>query len=424
MSAKKSENQPSERTHFSDIPLENSPGEEEGEEKEEGEKVKKPISYSHLVSLPGDAPSVEEPPPEPLEEEAEVPETPPGEVRLTELWEAAEREKTEEPTLPEPEVAVPEEPPLPSEEDSRVLYEKVYAGTNTIYRAAAVGDSLVVAPLQPLAEMLANEVTRPEEEVGNDGPLTPSIYRDIMLTPSPPLDWVAHAIQVAAMGLKLGAGRGYSHDELTKLALGGLLHDVGMMTVDPSILENPGRLSSGQRAAVQKHPERGAALLAESGSEFEWLQKVVLQEHERYQGQGYPYHISGKEIDEYAQIIGLVDTFVAMTQPRPWRQAITPHEAAKEIVYISKDEFNPRLIKLFLQNVTIFPINSIVKLNNHAIGRVLNVHEDAPLRPTIEVLYAPHERPQADQDVLDLRNHPLLYIIGPVTDKELTKRLK
>ncbi|MDA2932464.1 HD domain-containing protein, partial [Nitrospinae bacterium AH-259-F20] len=389
--------------------------------------------------LPGDAPAVvEEPPPpeakppaepmpsEPVAEEAEAPETAPGEVRFTELLEATEREK--EPAPPGPEVAVIEEPPLPSEEEPeeepKVLYEKIYEGTSTLYRAAAEGDGLMIAPMHPLAELLADSVTRPEEEIGDDGPLPPSLYRDIMVTPSPSLDWVAHAIQVATVALKFGAGLGYSHDELTKLALAGLLHDVGMMTIDPSVLDNPGSLSSDQRSAVQKHPERGAELLAEAGAEFEWLQKVALQEHERFQGQGYPHHISGKEIDEYAQIIGLVDTFVAMTQPRPWRPAITPHEAAKEIVYIHKGEFNPRFIKLFLQNVTIFPINSLVKLNNNVIGRVIAVHKDMPLRPTIEILYAPHEKHMAEHSVLDLRNHPLLHIIEPVTDEELGNRLK
>jgi HD-GYP domain-containing protein (c-di-GMP phosphodiesterase class II) len=431
MTAKKSKDQPREGIRFSDMPLENSPVEEEVK------KAKKSISYSQLVPLPGDAPSVvEQPPPpeakspaepqpsEPLLQEAEAPETPPGEVRLTELWEAAERDKPDEPTPPEPVEVVAEEPPLPAEEESRVLYDKIYDGTSTIYRAAAEGDRLVIAPAQSLAELLADSITRPEEEKAEEATPRPSLYRDLMVTPGPSLDWVAHAIKVAALASKLGVGLGCSKDELINLALAGLLHDVGMMTVDPSILDNPGRLSSGQRSTVQKHPERGAELLAETGAEFEWLRTVALQEHERFRGQGYPNQVSGKDIDEYAQVIGLIDTYVAMTQPRPWRPPITPHEAAKEIVYICKDEFDPRFIKLFLQKVTIFPLNSLVKLNNQTIGRVLAIHEDSPLRPTIEILSTPHEGLLAESKAFDLRNHPLLYIIGPVTDKELGKHLK
>lgn len=436
MTASRSKNQPEERFRFSDIPLGTPPAEEEEKEEEVG-KTRKPISYSHLVSLPGETPSFEEPPPPPeamppaeppppvpIEDEADVPETPPGVVRLTELWDAAEREKAIEPTPPEPEIAAREEPSLPSGEDPKVLYEKIYEGTNTIYRAAAEGDRLLVTPVQPLAELLVDSVTRPKEEAPEDAPLPPSLFRDVMATPSLSLDWVAHAIQVASLATKLGQGFGYSKDELKNLALAGLVHNVGMMTLDPSILDRQGPLSSDERSAVQKHPERGAALIAEAGSEYDWLQKVALQEHERYGGQGYPNQVSGKDIDEYAQIIGLADTYVAMTQPRPWRPPITPHEVAKEVVYIRKEEFNPRFIKLFLQNVTIFPINSLVILNSHTIGRVVAVHEDAPLRPTIEILYASHERPSAGSNLLDLRNHPLLYIIGPTTDKELAKRLE
>lgn len=417
MTAKKSKDQPREGIRFSDIPRENSPEEEE----EEVVRAKESISYSQLLPLPGDAPAVEEAPPEakPPPEVAEAPETPPGEIRLTELWEEAKWEKPYEPTPPGPVEVVAEEPPLPVEEEPRVLYDKIYDGTSTIYRAAAEGDRLVIAPAQPLAELLADSITRPEEEIAEEATPRPSLYRDVMVAPSPSLDWVAHAIKVAALASKLGVGLGCSKDELINLALAGLLHDVGMMTVDPSILDNPGRLSSGQRSAVQKHPERGAELLAEAGAEFEWLRIVALQEHERFRGQGYPNQVSGKDIDEYAQVIGLIDTYVAMTQPRPWRPPITPHEAAKEIVYIRKDEFDSRFIKLFLQKVTIFPLNSLVKLNNQTIGRVLATHEDLPLRPTIEILSTPHEGLLTESKALDLRNHPLLYIIAPGTDKEL-----
>ncbi|MEE9305476.1 MAG: hypothetical protein V3U77_04360, partial [bacterium] len=213
MTAKKSKDQPREGIRFSDMPLENSPVEEEVK------KAKKSISYSQLVPLPGDAPSVvEQPPPpeakspaepqpsEPLLQEAEAPETPPGEVRLTELWEAAERDKPDEPTPPEPVEVVAEEPPLPAEEESRVLYDKIYDGTSTIYRAAAEGDRLVIAPAQSLAELLADSITRPEEEKAEEATPRPSLYRDLMVTPGPSLDWVAHAIKVAALASKLGVG--------------------------------------------------------------------------------------------------------------------------------------------------------------------------------------------------------------------------
>ncbi len=419
MTAKKSKDQPREGIRFSDIPLESSPGEEE--EEEEVVRAKESISYSQLLPLPGDAPAVEEAPPEakPPPEVAEAPETLPGEVRLAELWEEAEWEKPYEPTPPGPVEVVAEEPPLPAEEEPRVLYDKIYDGTSTISLAAAEGDRLVIAPAQSLAELLADSITRPEEEIAEEATPRPSLYRDVMVTHGPSLDWVAHAIKVAALASKLGVGLGCSKDELINLALAGLLHDVGMMTVDPSILDNPGRLSSGQRSAVQKHPERGAELIAEAGAEFEWLRIVALQEHERFRGQGYPNQVSGKDIDEYSQVIGLIDTYVDMTQPRPCRPPITTHEAAKEIVYICKDEFDSRFIKLFLQKVTIFPLNSLVKLNNQTIGRVVAINEDLPLRPIIEILSTPHEGLLTESKALDLRNHPLLYIIAPGTDKEL-----
>jgi HD-GYP domain-containing protein (c-di-GMP phosphodiesterase class II) len=301
-----------------------------------------------------------------------------------------------------------------------VTYRELYRVTQGVYREVAERESLDLNPLLPLAESLVAALGGPEQvDFDKEGAVRPSFYQTVMSNVPEPHDWAAHAVHVAVLAVNLGGGWGYAPEELVKLALASLLHGVGMMRIPQSVLEHSGPLTPEQRTVVESHPIRGAELIAGLGPEFEWLQTVILQEHERHRGQGYPHGLSEKNIHEYARIIGLADTFVSMTHPRPWRDPLAPYNAATEIVYVRKGEFDPRLIKTFIKRVTIFPVNSLVRLNNLTIGRVLIVHDDAPLRPTIEILHDPRLRPPYVAKVLDLRDHPLLHVVGYASEKDL-----
>lgn len=305
-------------------------------------------------------------------------------------------------------------------EERMTNYEELCEVTGGIYRAVAEGESLDIHSLYPLVEAFIATLVDPEwVDFDEEGNVRPTFYRAVMSDVPESQDWAAHAVHVATLAVNLGGGWGYAPAELVNLALASLLHGVGMMRVPQSVLEHAGLLTLEQRTVVESHPVRGAELLSGVGPQFKWLQNVILQEHERHGGQGYPHKLSGKDIHEFARIIGLADTFISMTHPRPWRQPRAPHDAAKEIVYLRKGEFDPRLIKAFIQRVTVFPINSLVKLNSHAIGRVLIVHDDAPLRPTVEVLYNPHAGRAPVARVLDLRDHPLLHVVGSVSENDL-----
>jgi HD-GYP domain-containing protein (c-di-GMP phosphodiesterase class II) len=238
------------------------------------------------------------------------------------------------------------------------------------------------------------------------------------------IDWASHAVHVATLAVKLGARLKVLPDDLRNLALAGLLHGVGMMSMPRSVLEQPGRLTPKQWEVIKTHPLWASEFLGQLGPEFEWLQTSILQEHERHRGQGYPHGIAGKDIHLFARLIGLADTYVAMTQARPWRPAISPHDAAKEIVYQRKNEFDPKLIKCFLQSVTIFPVTCLVKLNNHEIAKVVAINEDSPLRPTVEIISSPANKPTERSRIVDLREHPLLYITGTASQRELSHKLE
>lgn len=354
------------------------------------------------------------------------PGSPPEKLKFTDLSEVSERVKPGAmPSEPQKqkEVTIPEQA-RQGTSDPKVLYDRVYRAASIVYKAAADGGRVDLRPLRPLSEELADNLSQAEPDVVPDARPKATFYRKVMVATEASLDWPAHAIHVATLAAKLGTGLGYTMEALANLAMAGLAHDLGMMLIPKSILETPGPVTSKERSVIQTHPIRAAELIDSLGPEYDWIKTVVLQEHERYQGQGYPHGISGKDIDEFARIIGLVDCFVAMTQPRPWRPPMMPHDAAKELIYVRKDEFDPAFIKVFLKKVSIFPINSLVRLSNNEVAQILAVHEDSPMRPTIEILQPSRGKQLTEPKIMDLRSRPLIYITGSVSDAELVQHTR
>jgi PAS domain S-box-containing protein len=127
------------------------------------------------------------------------------------------------------------------------------------------------------------------------------------------------------------------------------LHDVGKIGIPDQILLKPGTLTSHERRTMQQHTVLGAQLLA--GSESEILQmgeKIAIAHHERWDGAGYPDGLTEEEIPLPARIVSVVDTFDAITRPRPYSSARATEEAKRELVRCSGSQFDPQVVDAFL----------------------------------------------------------------------------
>ena len=103
-----------------------------------------------------------------------------------------------------------------------------------------------------------------------------------------------HTRRVAALAVEVGERLGLSSTRLRALAIGGLLHDVGKLSIPTSILQKPGPLDDDEFATVKQHPERGRELLSELGGFDESVKRLVLDHHERLDGTGYPRGLAGR----------------------------------------------------------------------------------------------------------------------------------
>jgi len=158
------------------------------------------------------------------------------------------------------------------------------------------------------------------------------------------------------------------------------------------------------------------------GKAFDWIAKVVVQVHERHDGSGYPKGLTGEEIHEFARIIGLVDTYEAMAQPRVDRQARVVYNALKKIIDQRNSLFDRSLIKALIDIVSIFPLGSLVKLNNGEVGRVVGTSRLHPTRPMVDILIDPRGRRLPEALLLNLQDESMLYIVDPAIEEGVLTR--
>lgn len=218
-----------------------------------------------------------------------------------------------------------------------------------------------------------------------------------------------HCVNVALLSMSVAAQLGMSREQTTAIGMGAILQDVGMLRVPRTIRLAPRRLTSQERAEIQRHPlytldylERIRGLPPEAGF-------IGYQAHERNDASGYPRGRSAAIIHPYAKIVGLADVYTAMTRPRPYRPAILPHEAVKQIlVNTRRNRFDRTVVRAFLDAVSAFPIGSLIELKQGVRGQVVRANPGAHTRPII-VLVGPDGNPT--DSVIDLSKETHLEVV-------------
>jgi len=232
-------------------------------------------------------------------------------------------------------------------------------------------------------------------------------------------DLVSHSLNVAIFSLKVGMGLNYSENQPIRLGTVALLHDIGMAKLNTKIINKEDVLTKEEYEEMKRHPEYSYEMLSRLGRQYEWIATVVRQGHERINGKGYPRGLSGEDLHEYAQIIGLVDYYEALTHTRPQRRRFLPYDAVKIIVEQEKGVFAQKLIKTLLRKISVFPLEGFVKLNTNEIGKVIETSEERPLRPTVEILYQAEGQKLKAPRIISLKDNPLIYIISSVYEEDI-----
>lgn len=159
-----------------------------------------------------------------------------------------------------------------------------------------------------------------------------------------------HADRMLDLAKKIGTEVGLSEADMDALELMATLHDVGKIGINNSILSKPGMLDEMEWAEIRKHPEIGYRI-ALTIPELQNIASYILCHHERWDGTGYPQGLAGEEIPYISRIISVIDAFDAMTETRPYRNAVTEREASEEILAQAGTQFDPEIARTFVRNV-------------------------------------------------------------------------
>lgn len=156
-----------------------------------------------------------------------------------------------------------------------------------------------------------------------------------------------HCNRVSEFSVLIGKKLGLSNEDLDKLRIGGLFHDIGKIGIPDNILKKESKLTDDEYFRIQSHTSLGVDILTRN-SVFKEIIPIVEYHHEKYDGNGYPFKLKGEEIPLMARIAAVADTFDAMTSKRSYRDPLPLETVINEFERCSGTQFDPEITKVFL----------------------------------------------------------------------------
>ncbi len=231
------------------------------------------------------------------------------------------------------------------------------------------------------------------------------------LHPGRPSDWFSpHTLNTTIISIKIGFGLLYNTKQLYALTLSCLLHDVGMLKIGNDILEHSGKLSSSQKKQVANHPQFGVDLVSHLSSKYPFISKTIYEEHENWDGSGYPQKLEGEAITPFARILALSDKFESLVHERSYRSGYKPPLAIQKIIQEDQNTFDPKILKSFINVISMYPIGSYIQLNTGQTAQVMSINKNRPVRPVVNLLTNSDGKTMETPEELNLEKEPLIYI--------------
>lgn len=230
--------------------------------------------------------------------------------------------------------------------------------------------------------------------------------------------FVVHSVNVTFYALLIGMALKYKPDKLRELGLGTILIDAGMVKMPAYIAYKQSNLSEHEYNLIKTHPLHGYKLLKQLGKVREKSAIVSLQHQEQFDGNGYPRGLKGNQIDEYARIAAIADTYEAQISNRSYRGKQSFYHAMKNLLSSGINKFDPVILRVFLSQMSVYPIGSIVELNDGGVGIVIGSVPKKPLRPIVKLIFDNEKKRIQDLIIINLLEEAALYIARVLDEKE------
>jgi HD-GYP domain-containing protein (c-di-GMP phosphodiesterase class II) len=167
-----------------------------------------------------------------------------------------------------------------------------------------------------------------------------------------------HSRRVALLAVRVGEALKLPAATLRELAVGGLIHDIGKLSVPTEVLQKPGRLDEHEFALIKRHPGDGSALLRELGGFSDPVHALVAQHHERLDGSGYPAGLTGAQLAIGPRIMAVCDVYDALVSDRVYRDAWSPEKALAHLRALTGKEFDGTVVYALARVLEAVPARS------------------------------------------------------------------
>jgi HD-GYP domain-containing protein (c-di-GMP phosphodiesterase class II)/DNA-binding response OmpR family regulator len=228
---------------------------------------------------------------------------------------------------------------------------------------------------------------------------------------------VQHSVNTSIIGTRIAQTLGLPEDRLPRVALSGLVHDIGIIKLPKQLIYKLGAYTATERAEIQRRPIYSAQILTNIPG-FEWLPQIVSQVYERENGKGYPNGLEGREICDEAKVLGIADVFEACIHPRPHRPPMTGYQTLEGLT-AEGSAFSDRVVKAMIRSFSVYPFNEYVLLNTGEIGKVININTENALRPTVKILHTADGEELYEPKIINLARNSSLYITRAISPQEL-----
>jgi HD-GYP domain-containing protein (c-di-GMP phosphodiesterase class II) len=290
------------------------------------------------------------------------------------------------------------------------IYKESVTTINALYGRYRSKQGFNVDEVQKLANKLVNTVMMEKN---------PNVFINLVNITGRGEYLFHHIVNVTLLGILLGQRIGYSMVKLVSLAMAGLLYDIGMTKIPAYIVEKEGKLSPEERNQINTHPIHSYQTISREFNLPTEIARVGLEHHEKWDGTGYPRKIKGNEISEMSRMLAIVDTYEALIKSRVYREKNESYDAMKLVVSEGSKRFDPDLLKVFLNMMSIYPVGGFVRLNNNAIAKVVSADAVSPFRPTVKIVYDEFGDKIEDGEVIRLSKEKDIYIVGAVKTSQL-----
>lgn len=231
---------------------------------------------------------------------------------------------------------------------------------------------------------------------------------------------ISHSLKTTILAICIALQLHTPLSKMVELAVTCILHEIGMLQIPPQLYMTDKKFSSGEKAKISKHTIYGYTIVQNLQFPIS-IQHGVLDHHEKENGTGYPRHLTGDKISNYAKIIAIACSYEAISSPRKYKDEHTTFDAIVEILQNKNKQYDDAVVKALLYTVSLYPIGTYVYLSNRKVGIVYDTNPESPKCPVVQLLTEKEADGSLKTIQTDLNGIHILRILSKKEKEDILK---